>query len=133
MPPIVLPVWRTGLVSADPLAGFMIESRRCGGITFPKRKGQIPLGEPTPRRDLNLQPGELVRVKSYQAILATLDAAGFNRGLFLDAENVPCCGKVYRVKTHVEKFIDEKTGKMRRLRTPAVILEGFLLPIAISW
>jgi hypothetical protein len=95
-----------------------------GGIPFPKRKGQLPVGEPTPTSDLNLRPGDLVRVRSYQAILATLDAAGFNRGLFFDAESVPCCGKVYRVKARVEKFIDEKTGKMRLLRTPAVILEG---------
>jgi len=56
--------------------------------------------------------------------LATLDTAGSNRGLSFDAELVPYCGKVYRVKTCVEKFIDEKTGKMKTLKTPAVILEG---------
>ena len=65
-----------------------------------------------------------MRVKSYQEILATLDTAGSNRGLSFAAELVPDCGKVYRVKTRIEKFIDERTGKMRRLRTPAVILEG---------
>jgi hypothetical protein len=95
-----------------------------GGIPFPRRKGRIPVGNPTPRCDLGLRPGDLVRVKAYEEILATLDTAGSNRGLSFDAELVPYCGKVYRVKTCVEKFIDEKTGKMKTLKTPAVILEG---------
>jgi hypothetical protein len=95
-----------------------------GGIPFPRRKGWIPIGKPTPRCDLGLRPGELVRVRSYEEILATLDTAGSNRGLSFDAELVPYCGKVYRVKTCVEKFIDEKTGRLKRLKTPALILEG---------
>jgi hypothetical protein len=95
-----------------------------GGIPFPRRKGRIPLGHFTPRRDLGLQPGDMVRVRSYEEILSTLDASGSNRGLSFDAELVPYCGKTYWVKRRVENFIDEKTGKMRTLKTPAVILEG---------
>jgi len=95
-----------------------------GGVPFPQREGLIPVGAPTPRCDLDLKPGDLVRVKPYQEILATLDAASSNRGLNFDAELVPYCGKTYRVKARVEKFVDEKTGRMRHLRTPAVILEG---------
>ena len=37
---------------------------------------------------------------------------------------VPYCGQTFRVRTRVERFIDEKTGKMRRLKTPAVILDN---------
>jgi hypothetical protein len=95
-----------------------------GGIPFPRMKGTIPRGELTPRCDLDLRPGELVRIKSYQEILATLDVGLSNRGLSFDAELVPFCGKVFRVSTCVERFVDEKTGKMRRMNTPAVILEG---------
>ena len=95
-----------------------------GGIPFPRLKGKIPRGQPTPRRDLDLQAGDLVRVKSYEEILATLDVGLSNRGLTFDAELVPFCGKVFRVSTRVERFVDEKTGKMRRMNTPAVILEG---------
>jgi hypothetical protein len=95
-----------------------------GGIPFPRRKGRILKGKPTPRCDLGLRPGDLVRVKAYEEILATLDTAGSNRGLSFDAELVPYCGKVYRVKTCIEKFVDEKTGKMKTLKTPAIILEG---------
>ena len=102
-----------------------------GGVPFPRRAGQIPVGKPTPRCDLGLKPGDLVRVKPYQEILATLDTRNSNRGLSFDAELVPYCGKIYRVKTRVDKFIDEKTGKMRHLRTPAVMLEGVYLQIAL--
>jgi hypothetical protein len=95
-----------------------------GGIPFPRSKGKIPVGQPTPRRDLALKPGDLVRVKSYDEILTTLNANLSNRGLSFDAELVPFCGKIFRVSACVERFIDEKTGQMRRMKTPAVILEG---------
>jgi hypothetical protein len=95
-----------------------------GGVPFPRRKGPIPAGKLTPRADLDLKPGELVQVKSFEEIRATLDRNGSNRGLVFDAEGVPYCGNVYRVKTRVQRFIDERTGKMKTLKTPAVILEG---------
>jgi hypothetical protein len=95
-----------------------------GGVPFPRLKGTIPLGEPAPRHDLGLRPGDLVRVKSYEEILATLDGRLSNRGLSFDAELVPFCGKVFRVSTCVERFVDEKTGQLRGMKTPAVILEG---------
>jgi hypothetical protein len=94
-----------------------------GGVPFPRRKGRIPLGQLVPRADLGLKPGDLVRVKSYEQILATLDQNSSSRGLAFDAELVPYCGKVYRVKTRVHQFVDERTGKLRRLKTPAVILD----------
>jgi hypothetical protein len=95
-----------------------------GGVPFPRLKGKIPAGQTTPRRDLDLQPGELVRVMAYDEILATLDTRLSNRGLSFDAELVPFCGKVFRVTARVERFVDEKNGQMRRMKTPAVILEG---------
>jgi hypothetical protein len=94
-----------------------------GGVPFPRRKGTIPPGQPTPVAKLNLQVGELVRVKSHKEILATLDGMT-NRGMNFDAELVPYCGGVYRVRTKVEKFVNENTGKLTTLKTPAVILEG---------
>jgi hypothetical protein len=94
-----------------------------GGVPFPRRTGTVPSGQPTPAVDLNLQPGEFVRVKSYKEILATLDGVR-NRGMNFDAELVPYCGGVYRVQARVTHFINEKTGKMSTMKTPAVILEG---------
>jgi hypothetical protein len=95
-----------------------------GGIPFPRRTGIIPAGQLTPTTSLNLEPGELVRVRSYQEILSTLDTNGFNRGMCFDAEMVPYCGGVYRVQAKVERFVNEKTGRTTTLKTPAVILEG---------
>ncbi len=95
-----------------------------GGIPFPRRVGDLTSGKDAPFLDLNLQPGDTVRVRSYTEILATVDTANQNRGMSFDAEMVPYCGKLFRVKTRVETFIDEKTGLIRRMKTPAIILEG---------
>ena len=95
-----------------------------GGIPFPTRIGTVRDGEVTPTATLNLQPGELVKIKSYSEILATLDSSNKNRGLLFDKELVPFCGRAYRVRTRVDRFIDEKTGKLREMKTPAVILEN---------
>jgi hypothetical protein len=95
-----------------------------GGVPFPRRSGLIPLGQPTPQTNLNLQPGEWVRIKSYSEILASIDRNNKNKGLFFDAEMVPFCGKTFQVRTRVARFIGEDTGLMVNLRTPAVILEN---------
>lgn len=94
-----------------------------GGTPYPRQRGHLPAGEAAPIVDLNLQPGELVRIKSYDEILSTVNFNYLNRGLFFDAEMVPYCGGTYRVKMRVTKFIDEKTGKMKYMKTPALILE----------
>ena len=95
-----------------------------GGIPFPRRRGLLPAGQKAPRADLNLRPGEFVRVRPYEDILKTLDQNYTNRGMKFDAELMPYCGKAYRVKRRVERFVDESTGKMKTLKTPAVILDG---------
>lgn len=99
--------------------------RLTGGVPYPRRMGKLKKREEEPIVSLNLQPGELVRVKSYEEILATINnKTSANRGLVFDAEMVPYCGGVFRVKSHVERFLDEKTGAMLTMKTPAVILEG---------
>ena len=99
--------------------------RKSSGIPFPRGwSGTVRDGQPEPRGDLNLQPGELVRVKSLEEISATLSKNNMNRGLLFDGEMVPFCGKTYRVKSRVERFVDERTGYIRFLKTPAVILEN---------
>ncbi|MGH9810147.1 MAG: hypothetical protein ACRD9W_23330 [Terriglobia bacterium] len=89
-----------------------------------RTRGKIPLNQPTPRTNLNLVPGDLVKVKSFDEILNTISIHNSNRGLWFDAEMVMFCGKSYSVRTRVERFIDEATGRMKTLKTPAVILEG---------
>src|SRR5262249_39486771 len=93
-----------------------------GGTPFPLRARRVPPGKRTPSLSLNLQPGELVRVKPYEEILATVDAVGNNRGMSFDAEMVPYCGGTYRVLSRVERIIHEKSGTMQHLKNPCIIL-----------
>jgi hypothetical protein len=95
-----------------------------GGTLWPRKTGTIPVGQPTPGVDLNLQPGELVRVKPHEEILKTLTTGSRNRGLWWDAEMVPACGRTYRVSQRVSRIVDETTGKMLVMKTPCIILEG---------
>jgi hypothetical protein len=95
-----------------------------GGTPYPRRFGKLPPGSGTPVATLNLQPGEWVRVRSHQEILATLDAKNRNRGLYFDAEMVPYCGRTLRVLRRVNRILDEKTGRMTEFKTPCIVLEG---------
>jgi hypothetical protein len=103
---------------------YNVFQKLTGGMPTPVRRGRIPLNQPEPVANLNLQPGEIVRVKSHEEILATINTHNNNRGLSFDNEMVPYCGGTYWVTDRVERFLDEKTGRLKSLKTPAVILEG---------
>jgi hypothetical protein len=77
----------------------------------------------TPTGVLGLQPGELVRVKSTEEILATLDRNGRNRGLTFDGEMLKYCGRQARVLRRVTHIIEERTGRMLTLPRDCIILE----------
>jgi hypothetical protein len=94
------------------------------GPRYPRMAGTIALNQPTPHQALNLQEGELVRVKSHDEILKTVNVESKNRGMYWDAEMVPYCGGTYRVRTRVDRIVDERSGKMLRMKTPGVLLEG---------
>ena len=93
-----------------------------GGVSFPGY-GQSVRGK-TPQERLALQPGEWVEVKSIAEIASTLDGEGRNRGMRFDQEMVRYCGGRYRVRSRVERLIDERTGRMLHLRNPCIILDG---------
>ncbi|HEX4074006.1 MAG TPA: hypothetical protein VHX49_01265 [Candidatus Acidoferrales bacterium] len=95
-----------------------------GGSLFPMKFGTIPKSQPTPAEELNLQPRELVRVKSHEEILRTLNTEGKNRGMSWDSELVPYCGGTYRVLRRISKIINEQTGKMQEIKNPCVILDS---------
>ena len=93
------------------------------GVPFPRKKGTLADGT----RAINepqLEPGDVVRIKSYDEILSTIDRGNKHNGLFFDAEMVPFCGGTYRVRSRVKNFLNEKTGKMIALKTGAVMLEN---------
>jgi hypothetical protein len=75
---------------------------------------------------LNLKPGDLVQVRSKAEIMATLEDGVRNRGLSFDAEMERYCGRTMRVLRRVDRILDEKTGRMLRLRKDCIILEGVM-------
>jgi hypothetical protein len=94
-----------------------------GGTLFPREPGLIPEGKPTPTGMHDLRLGDLVRVKSHEEILKTVDSSNRNRGMYWDAELVPYCGGTYRVLKRVTRVIDEKMGKMVEMKNPCIILD----------
>lgn len=77
-----------------------------------------------PARPLNLQRGERARVRSLDAIAATLTAKQRHKGLWFDVEMIPYCGGEYRVLQRVERVINDRTGKMLEMKNDCLILEG---------
>jgi hypothetical protein len=80
--------------------------------------------QPSQSMPLDLQPGDLVQVRSPTEIAPTLDENGRNRGLSFDREMLPYCGGTYRVKDSVQRIIDERTGRMIHISRDCLILEG---------
>jgi hypothetical protein len=97
--------------------------RAVGGTPYPVRPYGVPKGSPVPRAQLDLQQGERVRVKPYRDILKTLDCNYRNRGLYFDAEMVPFTEREYEVERRQKQIIDERTGKMVRFKTDAIVLK----------
>jgi hypothetical protein len=94
-----------------------------GGKRFPLVDGTL---QKTPHATLDLQPGELVRVKSKEEIVATLDTKNRNRGMSFDSEMLKYCGRQFRVLRRVNRIINEATGEMMVLKNPCIILEGVI-------
>lgn len=77
----------------------------------------------TPVSNLKLSIGETVKVKSIQEIEKTLDKSGCNRGLWFDpAEMLPFCEKTMTVSRVVNRLIDERTGDLKKLPVPCIVL-----------
>ena len=92
-----------------------------GGMRLPFIQGRL---ESTPDGRLDLQPGELVRIRSKQEIVSTLDRNNSNRGLSFDPEMLWYSGRQARVLRRAERIIDERTGKLLHLKRPCIVLEG---------
>jgi hypothetical protein len=95
-----------------------------GGAAYPFIDSK--LNGKTPKELLDLQPGELVEVKSKEEIFATLDQTDSNRGLRFDVEGLRYCGRRARVLARINKLIDDKTGKMIHIPGDCIVLDGFI-------
>jgi hypothetical protein len=112
------------LIRALCISAFNTLQRWRGGARYPHIQGRV-LGK-TPKQLLHLEPGELVEVKSKAEILETLDENDRNRGLSFDREMVRFCGKRMRVRHRIERIIDEATGKLLRIGSDCITLDGVI-------
>ncbi len=101
------------------------------GLHWPFLRGGVVAGR-TPTEHLDLVPGELVRIKSREQILETLDSHLLNRGMGFDAEMSRFCGRTARVKARATRCLDERTGRMLIMKNPCIILEDIVCEGAFS-
>jgi hypothetical protein len=78
----------------------------------------------TPTGQLDLEVGEVVRIKSKEEIVLTLNSKRLNRGMGFEEEQARACGATARVKRRVDRCIDEKTGRLLTMKNPCIVLEG---------
>jgi hypothetical protein len=101
---------------------FNLAQRLRGGIGFPaSRRSASAVSQ---RTDLELQPGELVRVRDPERIFETLDRSGKNRGLWFDRDMLKRTKQHYKVLARVDRIIDDASGRMLEMKTPCIILDG---------
>lgn len=96
-----------------------------GGLRWGFVSGGVTSGR-TPTEHLDLEPGELVRIKSREQIMATLDTHQLNRGMGFEAEMSRFCGRTARVKARATRCLDERTGRMLTMKNPCIILEDIV-------
>ena len=104
---------RHGDLAAFELLGFLLNW--IGKLLRLSLSGDKTLSGPhrrTPTAALQLQPGELVRIRRRHEIVQTLDAGSRNRGLGICPEMTALCGGVAEVRQRVARIIDERTGRM---------------------
>jgi hypothetical protein len=88
-------------------------------------RNQCFAGTSTPvrRPPLDLKPGEWVRIRSAKEIEETIDLKGGSRGLWFDWEMLQYCGRTFRVKNRIARFIHDD-GTLMIFKSAAVKLEG---------
>jgi hypothetical protein len=101
---------------------FNLAQRLRGGIGFPASRPSSRAV--TLRTDLNLQPGEVVRVRDPERIFETLDRVGKNRGLWFDRDMLKHTRQHFTVLARVDRIIDDASGRMRPMKTPCIVLDG---------
>ena len=111
----------TPFIKAVGIAVFNEVQKKIRGPTAPYRDTpDRKADEPAP---LDLQPGDIVRVKPKHEIETTLTKSK-NRGLWFDVEMHRFCGGEFRVAKRVQTIIREDNGVMLSLKNPCIVLEG---------
>lgn len=90
-----------------------------------KEKTSAPEPIPLHEEVLNLEPGELVEIKSEQEIMSMLDENKRYKGLYFMGGMRKYCGGRYRVYKRVERILLETNEELRKLKN-TVLLEGVM-------
>ncbi len=110
-----------------PVATVRLVWSKIGRMCRGNGAGRVAGGAKTSVSDgserLNLQPGELVEVKSEQEIRATLDEHGRHRGLLWMPGMARFCGRTYKVHKRVETIMLESTGELRKIRNTVLLAD----------
>ena len=113
-------------INLNRVSVISLASSLCSGL-LARVKGQsngiAGTRKTTPVADLNLQPGDRVRVKTKDQIISTLDVNGKNRGLWFDPVMLRYCGQTLNVSARISRIVDERTGKLITMKTPSIVLE----------
>lgn len=122
--------WRDLISGNIRLFPFLIEFsiRMFNGVQWRFGRSIWPILRPmdtdtSPHKDLGLQAGRTVRVKSKHAIESTLNRKFRNRGLEFSKDMLFYCGGSYRVAARIDRVLHEATGEMLLLKTPSILLE----------
>ncbi len=105
-------------------AMYDLFQRMRGGHPYPCRRGHLPKDSLTPKGKLNLEVGELVRIKEHEQILNTVKDTLQNRGMSFHPEMVPYCGKTFRVRQRAGRIMNERTGQIMALKNDCLVLDG---------
>jgi hypothetical protein len=108
-------------VKAVGLALFNTVQKKIQGPTAPYRETRDRKADKSP--PLDLQSGDMVRVKPKQEIEKTLTKSK-NLGLWFDVEMHRYCGGEFRVARRVQAIIREENGSLLTLKNPCIVLEG---------
>jgi hypothetical protein len=114
----IIAILRTVLITLRAL-----KAKLRGGAPASPESNATP---PTSGAALNLQPGEVVEIRSRDEILPTLNKDRKNRGLSFDADMALFCGSKHKVLARVERIIDEKTGKMIKINRDCIVMEDVI-------
>ena len=102
---------------------FIRETRRYKTMKMFSKLGDSKIMSFTPTR--NLKPGDLVRVRSKEQILQTLDKDNRLEGCYFMDEMWQYCGSQHRVLKRVEHFFDERGAKFYRARNTVLLQDMF--------
>jgi hypothetical protein len=90
------------------------------------RGGSDPVVPPP----LLLRQGERIRVKTLEQIRATLDPVGDCEGMGFMPIQAAFCGREFTVRKRVDRFFDERTRRMLRIRNTVILDEVYCEPPA---